>query len=204
MRHKKNGFTLLEILIALFIFTIVSLIMVSALHNSMTNQSETEKKSARLNELQIALILVSRDIEQVINRPIMNSKNVLENAFIGTPNTITFTRAGLANPFGQLSRATLQRVRYSLKKNNFIRDTWDGLDQVADVLPHSRILLTTVTALQFEYLDAKGNFQKSWPPPEQSHVNLPRAVRVTLTLENWGTLTQLYLIPGQNSDTKSS
>ena len=56
VRNKKMGFTLIEILIALFVFTIISMIMVSALHNIFNYQAETEKQAARLNELQLALL----------------------------------------------------------------------------------------------------------------------------------------------------
>lgn len=43
--RKQLGFTLLEIIIALFVFSIVSMIVVGALHNVLTTQSVTEKKS---------------------------------------------------------------------------------------------------------------------------------------------------------------
>jgi type II secretion system protein J len=68
---RRAGFTLLEILIALFIFTIVSMILVSALHNVLNNQAATEKKAHQLAKLQIAMLLMSRDIEQTIrtNKP---------------------------------------------------------------------------------------------------------------------------------------
>src|SRR6185312_5679581 len=108
LNRHDYGFTLLEIIIALFIFSIVSIIIVSALHNVLNTQAATEKKAARLAELQIALLLLSRDIEQTVNRPIVNASGMLEG-FIGSSHTITFTHAGFVNPFGQLQRSTLQR-----------------------------------------------------------------------------------------------
>lgn len=192
--RNKNGFTLLEILIALFVFTIVSIIMVSALHNIFNFQSATEKQSARLDQLQLAMLIISRDLEQTINRPVMNSQGAQDGPMIGTKNSIVFTHGGLANPFGQLHRSTLQRTRYSLIDDKLVRENWDVLDQTADSKTNTRILLNLVNELHFEYLDDKGKFQTEWPPVGQSQIPLPRAVLVSLAIKNWGILKQLYLI----------
>ncbi len=197
INKKTIGFTLLEIIIALFIFSIVSLILVSALHNVLNIQSTTEEKAARLAKLQIAFLLLSHDIEQTIHRPIMNVSGTQEG-FIGTPDTVTFTHAGLTNPFGQLQRTTLQRTRYQFQnKKTFVRTTWPVLDQTRDTPSDTRELLNDVSDLQFEYLDNKGKFQPVWPPLDQPSALLPKAVRVSLTLKNWGKIQELYLIVGQ-------
>jgi general secretion pathway protein J len=194
---KNNGFTLLEIIIALFVFSIVSIIVVSALHNVLNIQSGTEQKAARLAKLQIALLLMSHDFEQTIHRPTMNVTGTLEG-FVGTPDTVTFTHAGLTNPFGQLQRTTLQRTRYQFRnKTSLTRTTWPVLDQTRDTGMDTRELLADVSDLQFEYLDSKGKFQPIWPPLDQQSAILPRAVRVSLTLKKWGKINQLYIIVGQ-------
>lgn len=194
------GFTLLEVLIALFIFTIVSIIMVSGLRTVLNSQSVTEKQANHLSELQMALLLVSRDFEQAINRPITNAKGAIDSALIGTPRNVAFTHAGLANPLGQLQRSTLQRTQYELDKQNFIRETWPVLDQVPKTPSSQRILLDYVTDVRFEYLDYQGRFQNNWPPPESTQANLPRAIRISLTLQNWGKISQLYLLPAAGQD----
>ena len=194
------GFTLLEILIALLIFTIVSVIMTQALHTVFTSQSRTEERAAALARLQIALLLVSRDIEQTINRPVSNAAGVSEG-LIGTTHALTFTHAGFANPFAIEQRSTLQRVRYQLTDGNLVRLTWPVLDQTTSTNPAQRKLLSGVIDLVFTYLDEQGHFTQNWNAGGQNTASLPRAVRITLTLKNWGKLSQLYLIPGQPLDT---
>jgi general secretion pathway protein J len=196
MRNPYKGFTLLEILIALFIFTIISVIMVTALHTVLSSQSATEKKANRLTELQTTLILMARDLEQTVNRPIISSKNTLDS-FLGTPYSLTFTHAGLVNPLGELQRSTLQRTQYFLDKQALIRRTWPVLDQTAKTQPNERIILKNTESIRFEYLDNKGRFHNSWPLPDDKESILPKAVRVSLTIAQWGNLTQLYLIPAQ-------
>lgn len=195
-KQKVKGFTLLEIIIALFIFSIVSMIMVAALHSVLTSQSSTADKAARLAKLQIALLLFSHDIEQTLNRPIIDVQGATQG-FVGQSDMMTFTHAGLVNPFGQLLRTTLQRTRYQFSQHTLVRITWPALDQTHDTTPDSRTLLTDVKELQFEYLDEKGHFQSVWPPLDQQNAILPRAVRISLTLKNWGKIQELYIIASQ-------
>ncbi len=90
---KRNirGFTLLEILLALFIFTIVSAILATALHTIFNAQAEIDKRTAEITEIQTALLMFSRDIEQVVDRPINLANNVKEG-FSGRSAELTFTR----------------------------------------------------------------------------------------------------------------
>jgi general secretion pathway protein J len=202
--HKKtNGFTLLEILVALFIFTIISVIMTHALHNIFQTQDVTEKHAARLAELQMAMLLFSRDIEQSIERPIINTKRDIEPALIGTNKDIAFTHSGLANPQGDLPRSTLQRVAYSLEKNNLIRQTWEVLDQAPTSKSSSRNLLNNVNKIRFDYLDYDNHYNDRWPPANKPKAPIfPKAVKLSLELAHWGTITQVYRIPGRTLATE--
>jgi general secretion pathway protein J len=199
MRNK--GFTLLEILSALFFVTIVSIIIVGGLHVVLNNQAATEKSADRFNALQMTLLLMTRDFEQAINRPITNAKGMMETSLIGTPRQVTFTHAGFSNPFGTLPRSTLQRTQYRVDKENLIRDIWPVLDQTPKSLPSERILLNTVADLRLEYLDSQKHFQDHWPPSNQPQAGLPLAIRATLTLKNWGKIVQIYRLPGIPNET---
>ncbi len=198
--NKKNtsGFTLIEILIALFIFSIVALIMTTALHNTLNAQSATEKKSAQLAALQITLSLLTRDIEQIIDRPAMTAAGTYEN-FTGTTNSMTFIHTGLPNPNWQLTRPTLQRTRWELNNQQQLqRLNFPLPDQANNQLPDARIFLSSIHTLTFSYLDNKGQFHSTWPPEKTEDTppaRLPRAIRISLSLENQGRLTQLIIIP---------
>lgn len=204
MQNKKaytiNGFTLLEILIALFIFTILSMILVNALHNVINISATTEKNAERLRNLQFALLTMSRDIEQTVNRPVLNTAGTEEEAFIGTPRYFTFTHMGFANPTGELARSSLQRTQYAWNQGVLWRKTWTELDQAPQSLPHARELLE-ITDANFKYLDHKGRFQNNWPPSEGREDPLPLAVSIHLVIPNWGRLSQLYVISAQSKQT---
>lgn len=195
-KGSANGFTLLEILIALFIFTILSMILVGALHNVIGISSGTERNAEQLRKLQITLLMVSRDIEQTLDRPIINAGGKQEAAFIGTPRGFVFTHTGIANPTGLL-RSTLQRAGYGWHDQALWRITWPVVDQAPQTKSHERRLLD-VEKMSVEYLDKNGQFQPNWPAIGQAQEVLPKAVRITLSIANWGSLSQLYIIPAQS------
>lgn len=201
--HKASqriaGFTLLEVLIALFIFTIVAMIMTHALRSVFDSQHTTEQRAAQLAELQLAMLLLSQDMEQAIDRPIKNAARETEPALLGTAKQIALTHGGLANPGGQLPRSTLQRTRYEVSNHRLLRQSWEVLDQVPTSKPHARLLLSNVTAFRADYLDDENHYNDRWPPANKPKAAVfPRAVKISLTLAYWGTITQVYLMPGNS------
>jgi general secretion pathway protein J len=194
---KSSGFTLLEILIALFIFAILALLLSSALHNVIGIQSRTEQNADRLHDTQIALLMMSRDITQAINRPVFTAGGGQEAAFVGKPTSFTFTHAGVSNANGKVLRSTLQRVRYFIDGTTLWRYTWAALDQAPQSAPLKRALLTNIESASFEYLDSKKVFRHEWPAQDGTRELLPRAVRINFVIKGWGKLSQLYVIPAE-------
>jgi len=143
----------------------------------------------------MTMLMISRDLEQIIDRPIINSLQSPEISLIGSENKITFTHGGLVNPQGKILRSTLQRTQYSLSKENIIRTTWNVLDQTENSKSQERQLMGSVQELHFSYLDKDGNFSSTWPAPNNTSP-LPKAIRITITIEKWGKLTQLYITSG--------
>ncbi|HSW70717.1 MAG TPA: type II secretion system minor pseudopilin GspJ [Gammaproteobacteria bacterium] len=215
----SRGFTLIEILLALFIFTLVALITTKALHSVLATQAGTAEVAEQLSETQMAVLLLSRDLEQALDRPITNATGQTEGAFIGSRNSLSLTHHGLSNPEASLQSSSLQRTRYHLEKDQLLRDTWETLDQEAHSRPHSRILLNNIQMLSFRYLDNKNIFHDFWPLHENnlatssaaknnpfskaleilenSAATLPRAVEITFTFKHGGALQQIYLLPQQ-------
>jgi general secretion pathway protein J len=191
------GFTLLEILISLFIFTILSIMMAGALHSVINVQSGAERSALRLREMQMVLIRMSRDVEQTVNRPVKTANDQDASAFYGTTRGFAFTHSGMAGASTQ--NQVLERAQYIWGKNGLYRMAWDVLDQAEkSPKPSQRLLLDTVTDAYFEYMDDKKKFHKDWPVNGVSNQPLPRAVRINLTVKDWGIIKQTYVIPAQN------
>src|SRR3990167_6001988 len=83
-RYFSAGFTLVEVLIALFIFAIVSSIIAVALRSVIDAQSGTQKSAAQFRTLEMAWVILANDFEQAVNRPIINVDGREEAAFLGS------------------------------------------------------------------------------------------------------------------------
>src|SRR5438105_632303 len=96
--EQLNGFTLIEILIALAVFAILATITTSVLYNAFTTRARVNEQSALLTELQLAISLIQQDTRQTIERPIRSNEMRLFPAFIGQAHYVEFTRDGNVNP----------------------------------------------------------------------------------------------------------
>lgn len=198
-RWKHAGFTLLEILVALFIFTILSVMLAGALHSVIGTQDRTEKNAERLRQLQFALLVMSNDIQQAVDRPVMSASGREEKAFLGMSRDMTLTHAGFSNPGGAVVHSGLQRSRYYFENGVLWRVVWPVLDQAQGSKSRSRALLENVTSVEFQYLDKDNHFHQNWPTDQSEGQALPKAVKISLSISNWGSISQLYVIPVQTA-----
>ncbi|MBU0673677.1 MAG: type II secretion system minor pseudopilin GspJ [Proteobacteria bacterium] len=199
----SNGFTLLELLVALSIFAIMSVVAYSSLAAMAEIREQLRDEGKRLTEIQTAFRLIGRDIEQAIARPIRDGYGDPLPAMSLTEGEgviLEFTRSGWRNPTGR-QRSTLQRITYRFLGEELIRESWPVLDRAVDSTPFSRTILTGVMNLEVSFIGQDRQISPAWPPessadPAQAAKILPRAVRIFLDLEGWGRVDRLYLIGG--------
>lgn len=196
--NKLTGFTLFEILIALFIFSILSVLMIAGLRTVINAESGVEKNAVRFRQLQFALLILSRDIEQAVDRPIWNASTKEDPAFIGTPSSFTFTHLGFANNFDGVAKSTMQRTQYLFQGDSLTRVTWPVLDRAPTTQTYQHALLSEVSEVRFEYLGEKNRFYPSWPLSVNPSMALPLAIRVYLSFSTWGKMSALYVLPTQS------
>ena len=214
-RIDNRGFTLLELLVAMAIFALLSVMAYAGLDSVLDSRRILEQNMERLSEIQKSVLFISRDLGQIVDRgirdeygdyqPALSASNL--NAGLDTP-VIEFTHSGYSNPLG-VRRSHLQRVAYHLKDNVLYRDSWQVLDRAQDSRPYKAVLCSKVEAIGFRYLDDKGEWHTQWPPFNDQTAGqtnstagpslLPRAVEFSLRLSDWGTITRLLPLPESNA-----
>ena len=67
-KHTHQGFTLLEVLIAIAIFSIISLSSFTIFDSVLKGDELSKQRSERQNELQRAFLIIERDLTQMSRR----------------------------------------------------------------------------------------------------------------------------------------
>ena len=202
--HFHAGFTLLELLVAMAIFALLSVMAYAGLSTVLNANQILETNMQRLSEVQRSVTLLSRDIRQTINRAIRDTYGDTKQPLIGatafdslgTP-AIELTRTGYANPLGT-KRSFLQRVAYRVEEETLYRDSWRVLDQAQDSEADALAICHEVKSLTLRYLDQENTWHEQWPPsdPEFQGAALPQAVEVSLELTDWGKVVRLLSLAG--------
>jgi general secretion pathway protein J len=188
---SSPGFTLLEILIAVAIVSIIAIIMVRGLEIVVISKNRIDAANSTIEELQLALTMIEQDLQQFVNRPVLDEAGNNEGALIiaGNPLTLTFTRGGYVNPEGVAKRSTLQRVSYQLHGLNLERVTWPILDRIESTPVLKRVLLKNVSALTLRFVANDQKFYNEWP--QQGQV-IPDGIEMNITLENGKKIKRLF------------
>ncbi len=195
---KQYGFTLLELLVALAIFGMVSVMAYSGLNTVLTTRQITAEAAQQIAELQLAILRISNDLRQAVPRGIRNEFADHEAAMWMNRldgDVMSWSRAGYRNP-AQQQRSAIQRVAYRVKEKKLIRTSWPVLDRAQDSKALQQVILQQVNSMKWRFLDNDNQWQSEWPVREADKPQvLPRAVELTLELENWGRLRRLILLP---------
>ncbi len=190
----SRGFTLLELLVALFISALMFAFGYAAL-TQVTNQREgVARAQVELAELRTALRILGNDLTQQIARPIRDPSGTTLLPALGAEGrdgvVFSLTRGaaglpGVASP--------LRRIDYRLENGALVRDSWPVLDRTAQGTPTRRIILTETESVSVRYLATPSDWRSDWVPEDAR--DLPLAVEVTLVTRRYGRISRLLEVP---------
>ncbi len=197
---RAVGFTLVELLVALAIFAIVSGFAYRSLNAMLESREALQKESRKWRDVALFVGRVERDLDSVLPRLALSSSGTPLAPVSSTLDVLTtgdglaLTRAG--SPLQENTLAAPQRVGYRLKDGAVERLIWSSVDAAPRQDPVATPVLPNATALAFRFLDPKsGEWRKSWGLPGSGEANAPAAVEMTLTLASGESIVRLMDIP---------
>lgn len=194
----SRGFTLIEMMIAIAIFALLSLGAYQVLQGVLRSDEISKERGAALKRLQRAMLFVERDMQQMDARINRNDDEFSAKAlqagkfmFESDEDGIAFIRNGWRNPISMLPRSSLQRVSYRVKNEQLQRLSFIHLDPAIGEEPKKQILLINVTGLVFKFHDGS-EWQDSWSDAK----SLPTAIKMKLTTSSFGAVERSFIMPG--------
>src|SRR3990167_2530697 len=198
---KLSGFTLVEVLIALFIFAILGTITIIGVRSVIHTYQRMKAVNHELEQIQAAVTQMLFYFIQMIQRPILNENGKeLPPLLIDSEHRIEFTTAGNSNPSALEKRGTLTRVAYDWRDGELIRFTWPALDRSPQTTPERRVLLRHVTQMTLRYVNLQDQLMNVWVTDNTTSnplIRLPQAIVVTLTLSSLGVWQGVFPIAGR-------
>ena len=198
IRRYGDGFTLIEVLVALAVFGVLSVLAYMALGQTLSNADMLGVRMERLEAIQRTIRYLDSDLMQAAPRPVRGLlgdgyEPAIRSSF-GSEYALEVTHGGWTNPAG-LPRGTLQRSAYRLEDGELIRYHWRVLDRTVNNEPIEMVLLDGVDSIEFRYLTTDGEGSEQWPPtnvagPAAFRLR-PRGVEVVLTLTDEGEIRRL-------------
>lgn len=169
----EQGFTLIEVMVALGLFALIALAGVTLVESVMNVDQQTSSRLERLTDLRRAMQIVSLDLDQIAPGDLAGGADRLSLSSQEPSGT------GLTVPY-----------LYRLEQQSLVRQVNDGPPQN---------ILAGVAAMRWRFYTAGSGWVDRWPAPGTPVDSWPRAVALELTLARssrpGGTVRRVVLLP---------
>ncbi|MGF6694538.1 type II secretion system minor pseudopilin GspJ [Pseudomonas sp. D(2018)] len=194
----QRGFTLLEVLIAVALFSLLGLACYRLLERVMHSDQRIAAHEVQLRQLQRALGLFERDLTQAIASPLGDDPS-RRQALIGQPDNLRLVRGGWSNPLHQ-PRSEVLEVGHTWRDGQWRRQYRSPPRRELETPPqHSQRLLDGINGVRLRYIDSQGEGHDSWPVAS-APLSLPRALELELDAPGYPGVRRVILLPGFEGD----
>lgn len=187
-RSASHAFTLLEVLTALFILSVLALMSYRALATALDTRERVQSEADKWRHVAAFFTRFESDIRLAAPRPMRDGERDLP-AWSGDSRTrLDFAR--FASP---AATDIVRRVSYVLNDRRQIELwLWAAAD-LAPATPARYPVLDGVAGLELRYLSARMIWVSSWPSSAQEPA-LPRAIEVRIALASGEEIVRVFAL----------
>lgn len=187
--RRTSGFTLIEVLVALVIFGMLSGLAYRSLSVVLDSRRHIDRENYKWREVALFLARLEQDVATAVPRPVRDASDAVAPAVTGTPvparaheGQLVLTRTAFAADPG--AAESPRRLGYRLRGSTVELLAWTVLDQAPRTEPTVVAALRDVKEMQVRFLDRRGQWHLQWPPASATAPQkaVPAGVEVALTL----------------------
>lgn len=192
LRAGKRGFTLIEMLVVLLIFSLLSIMAYRGLSAILDAREHVTREAEKWQRLTRFFARFEQDVSLAMRRPVRTSSGTLPG-WMANPDSrraayLEFSRAAAG------ASDTPLRIAYSLNGDHQIELLmWPGLDVAPGIVPQRYVVFSGVAQLEFTYLDDSLNWVDAWPQVLNQEA-LPRAVQVRIVLDSGEDVVRVFAL----------
>ena len=139
MNRRREGFTLIEVLIALVLFALIGVAGFTLLDSVLRTQGSTETRLARMAEIQRAMLVVSSDLDQITG------------SLAGAGPTLSLQKTDLSGG--------IVTVRYTRTGTSLTRTVAGATGE------RTQTLIENVASVRWSFHRRRGDWLDAWPQP---------------------------------------
>lgn len=177
--RTESGFTLVEALVSLFVFSLVAAGGVAMLMQSVSAQRDVAAAHEALRSLQTTRAFLSADLAQLSTRTPRLDDGGHAAAFTGGAGQLALVRT--AHSTNASGAASLVRIAYVLEGDRLLRRLSRDVDNGASE-SEERVLIENIRSARFGFYDGVTWFE-TWDAPGASP---PKAVALEVSAQRYG------------------
>jgi len=169
-QHPANGFTLVEMLVALTLFGFLAMAITFLSGNASRTFAFTESALAQVEALQRMRTLMTADLSQAAARPSLAADGGQLPAFTLLPEGFVLVRRGV---HGQVP--AIQKIAWGFDGHNWLRQSFPAIDGA--VPGPATVLVHGIAEVRLR-VSGKHGWTSEWQPERPD--DLPRALELVL------------------------
>lgn len=187
---KQIGFTLIELMVAILIFAVISIISYRTLASLVTTKQIVTTTQDKWNGIGNAISWLTTACSRAIPLVVRDENGVIIPAVIGKDNIsgkfdaqLELTLSGyIRDPI--YGSAAPKRLGFRYINNQLFLVTWPALNRVITTQPQVDLLMDQVASFKQAFLYPDKQWRDEWPPRGVSVDKMPYGLKVIIVMQS--------------------
>lgn len=203
-RLKKtyhSGFTLLEVVVAVAIFALISSITFPALIQFLDARERIEERNQQILEMQKVFLFLQKDLRYTLGRKLKDEYgDPADHAFDAGGTGQYLMKITTLYPDINISNLSLPRmVVWKVEHDSLVRMQWPVLEPYIETQPYKQVMLQNVQNIELRFAKVE-NKQLKWSTTWSEEDDIPRALEIILIASNEVEYRRLFEMSGYSQD----